>query len=76
MASDQFSLRLPKETKCRLEELAQATGRTKAFLALDAIEKYLDIEAWQIRAIQQGIKDVDNGDVTSLENVKKNWGIE
>ena len=27
MASEQFSLRLPKDTKCRLEELAQATGR-------------------------------------------------
>ena len=46
MASEQFSLRLPKETKSRLEELAHATGRTKAFLAIDAIEKYLDIETW------------------------------
>lgn len=76
MASDQFSLRLPKETKSRLEELAQATGRTKAFLALDAIEKYLDIEAWQISAIQQGIKDVDSGDTISIESVKKDWGVE
>lgn len=76
MASDQFSLRLPKETKSRLEELALATGRTKAFLALDAIEKYLDMEAWQICAIQQGIKDVDNGEVVSLEDIKKDWNIE
>ena len=76
MASDQFSLRLPKETKSRLEELAQATGRTKAFLALDAIEKYLDIEAWQIGAIQQGIKDIDSGDTISIDSVKKDWGIE
>lgn len=76
MASDQFSLRLPKETKSRLEELAQATGRTKAFLALDAIEKYLDIEAWQISAIQQGIKDIDSGDTISIDSVKKDWDIE
>ncbi len=76
MASDQFSLRLPKETKSRLEELAIATGRTKAFLALDAIEKYLDMEAWQICAIQQGIKEVDEGASVSLEDVKKDWRIE
>ncbi len=75
MASEQFSLRLPKETKQQLEELAQATGRTKAFLALDAIEKYLDVEAWQIQAIQKGLKDADNGDVVDIDDIKKEWGI-
>ena len=75
MASEQFSLRLPRETKSRLEELAHATGRTKAFLAIDAIEKYLDIEAWQISAIQDGIKDIDNNESVSIEDVKKDWGI-
>lgn len=76
MASEQFSLRLPKDTKSRLEELAQATGRTKAFLALDAIEKYLALEAWQICAIQQGVKEVNENDTVSLDDVKKDWEIE
>ena len=76
MASDQFSLRLPKDTKNRLEELAKATGRTKAYLAIDAIEKYLDIEAWQIAAIQQSLRDVDNNETVSIEEVKKDWHIE
>lgn len=76
MASDQFSLRLPKDTKNRLEELAKATGRTKAYLAIDAIEKYLDIEAWQIAAIQQSLRDVDNNETISIEEVKKDWDIE
>ena len=76
MASDQFSLRLPKDTKNRLEELAKATGRTKAYLAIDAIEKYLDIEAWQIAAIQQSLRDVDNNGTVSIEEVKKDWDIE
>ena len=76
MASDQISLRLPKDTKNRLEELAKATGRTKAYLAIDAIEKYLDIEAWQIAAIQQSLRDVDNNETVSIEEVKKDWDIE
>ena len=75
MVSEQFSLRLPEGTKSRLEELAVATGRTKAFLAIDAIEKYLDIESWQIRAIQDGIKDIDEGKVLPIKDVKKDWGI-
>lgn len=75
MASEQFSLRLPEGTKSRLEELAAATGRTKAFLAIDAIEKYLEIESWQIRAIQDGIKDIDEGKVLPIEDVKRDWEI-
>ncbi len=76
MSSEQFSIRLPKDIKYQLEKLAQATGRTKAFLALDAIEKYLALESWQISAIQQGIKDVDNGKVVSIDKIKSDWNLE
>lgn len=76
MATEQFSLRLSKETKAELEELAKATGRSKAYLAQDAIKKYLEIEAWQIRAIQEGLKDVEAGRVVPEEEVKRMWGIE
>jgi len=75
MASEQFSMRISKETKEKLESLAKATGRSKAFIAIEAIEKYCDLEAWQISAIQRGIKDMDEGRFVSLEEVKKEWGI-
>jgi len=76
MASEQFSLRLSKKTKDMLQKLADATGRTKAFLAQDAIERYLEIESWQIKSIQDGIKAVDEGNVVSLEDIKQEWNIE
>ena len=74
--AEQFSLRLPKGTKERLQQLADATGRTKAFLAQDAIEKYLDLEAWQIASIQEGIKAADEGQVVSYKDIKQEWGLE
>ena len=73
--AEQFSLRLPKGTKERLQELADATGRTKAFLAQDAIERYLELESWQIKAIQEGLKAVDEGKVVLLENIKDEWKL-
>ena len=76
MISEQFSLRLSKKTKDMLQELADATGRTKAFLAQDAIERYLEIESWQIKSIQEGIKNVDKGNVITLEDIKQEWDIE
>lgn len=76
MTSEQFSLRLSKKTKDMLQALADATGRTKAFLAQDAIERYLELESWQIKSIQEGIKNVDDGHTISIENIKEEWGIE
>lgn len=73
---EQFSMRLPKNTKDQLQQLAEATGRTKTYLALDAIEKYLALEAWQIGAIQDGIKDIDNVKFKDINEVKKDWEID
>ena len=73
--AEQFSLRLPKGTKDRLQELADATGRTKAFLAQDAIERYLELESWQIQAIQDGVKAVDDGKIVSYKEIKEEWGL-
>ena len=71
-----FSLRLPNEIKEKLQKLADATGRTKTFLAQYAIEKYLDTESWQINAIQEGIDAIENGQTISYEDVKKEWDLE
>lgn len=73
---EQFIMRLPKDTKERLQQLAEATGQTKAYLALDAIEKYLDLESWQIGAIQEGIKDIEDGKFKDIKDVKKDWEID
>ena len=73
--AEQFSLRLPKNTKDRLQALADATGRTKAFLAQDAIERYLELESWQIKAIQEGLSDVDEGRVVPYNKIKEEWGL-
>ena len=68
-----ISLRLPEETKTKLELLADATDRNKSTLVLEAIDNYLDIQSWQIAAIQEGLKQADNGEFISYENVKAKW---
>ena len=75
MTSEHFSLRLSKSTKQKLDELAKATGRSKAFLALDAIERYLEVEAWQINAIKEGICEAENNKTVSIDDIKADWKI-
>lgn len=50
-----LSVRVSPQVKEELEKLADATGRTKSFLTAEAIQRYLELEAWQIKAIKKAV---------------------
>ena len=50
-----MSVRLSEDLSEQLEALAKATGRTKSFLAGQAIRDFINREAWQIAETQQAI---------------------
>lgn len=71
-----MSVRLPDELTGQLDALAVATGRTKSFLAGQAIRDFLDREAWQIAEIQQAISEADAGDFASdveVNTISAKW---
>lgn len=57
-----LTLRVPVEVKQQLDKLADATHRSKSWLAGEAIQRYLDLEAWQIGEITQALTEADAGD--------------
>jgi RHH-type transcriptional regulator, rel operon repressor / antitoxin RelB len=63
--SSVLTLRLSNDTKDKLDKLAKATQRTKSFLAAEAINRYLEIEAWQIAEIEQAMIEADHEDFAS-----------
>ncbi len=54
-----LNVRIPKSLGLKLEAVARATDRTKSFVAVKALEQYLETESWQIRDIQEGIREAD-----------------
>ncbi|MDD1964516.1 ribbon-helix-helix protein, CopG family [Pseudomonas putida] len=64
-----MSLRIPDELAETLASLAKATGRSKSFLAIDALREYLSREAWQIAEIQKAVAEADAGDFATDEEV-------
>jgi len=69
-----LSVRVPCEVRDQLEELADATGRTKSFLAAKAIESYLIAQAWQIKAIEKAVKKADSKNATFIDHEQvANW---
>jgi RHH-type transcriptional regulator, rel operon repressor / antitoxin RelB len=68
--SSVLTLRLNNNTKDKLDKLANATQRSKSFLAAEAINRYLEVEAWQISEIELAMNEADQGDFASEAQVK------
>ena len=57
-----MTLRLDPGILRRLDQLAQATDRSKAWLAAQAVKTYLDLNEWQIKAITGAVARADRQD--------------
>lgn len=65
METSVLTLRVNTSVKEKLDQLAAATHRSKSFLAAEAIDRYLEIEAWQIKEINLALQEADRGDFAS-----------
>jgi len=65
METTTLTLRVSIEMKERLDKLADATHRSKSYLAGEALRQYIDLESWQIGEIQQALKEADANDFAS-----------
>ena len=63
-----MTIRLPIESMDRLDILAKATERSRAYLAAKAIDQYLDTQEWQIQAIKEAVEEADSSDAKFLEH--------
>lgn len=68
-----ISVRVSTITAERLEKLAQSVDRSKSYLAAEAIEEYLETHEWQVKAIQEGLKEIERGDLIDFSDVRKQW---
>lgn len=60
-----MTIRLDDDTRDRLDVLAEATHRSKSFLAAEAIRTYVDTNEWQVAEILAGVKEADAGEFAS-----------
>ncbi len=77
MPSTTFTVRVEPEVKKRLEKLAKSTGRTRSFLAAEALNEYLDVNEWQVAGVKRAIASLDRGEGVSHQEVKdwvNSWG--
>ena len=76
--STTMTIRLEVEVRDRLDQLAEATRRSKSFLAAEAIRAFVENNEWQIREIRAALREADAGDFASDKDVaalSRKWKV-
>jgi predicted transcriptional regulator len=77
MPSTTFTIRVDQADKARLEALARSTGRSRSFLAAEAISEYLAVNEWQTAGTRAAMSELDRGEAISHAAVRdwvESWG--
>ena len=61
--------RIDKSVSERLDALSKSTARSRSFLIAEAVKAYVDEQAWQIEAIEEGVTAANRGEFASDEKV-------
>lgn len=59
--SSVVSVRISPDLNEKLEKLANATKRSKSFLAAEAIEDFVRYESWKVEVVEQSIREHEAG---------------
>ena len=65
------SVRLDKEANSRLLKLAKDSDRPLSWHIEQAVQNYLELKDWQVRKIEEAMKQIEDGDVIPHHVVKK-----
>jgi len=79
--STTLTIRLDEETKERLDRLAESVARSKSYLVTRALQDYLELNEWQVKAIKKAVNKADSpgAKFASHEDVSawlETWGTE
>jgi predicted transcriptional regulator len=70
METTTITIRIPSHIKEELNLLAEATHRSKSWLAADALSRYVELNAWQVAEIQNGLQEAERKDFALEEEVE------
>lgn len=63
------SVRLPRELHEKVLAIATALDRPKSWVIEQAVKDFVEVQAWQLAAIDEGIRAADAGRVVPHEDV-------
>ena len=68
-----ITIPIDAETRNRLTSISKQRECSESQLAAEALRQFLDLQAWQLNAIKQGIKAADEGRLIRHEDMRNKW---
>ncbi len=56
-----FTMRVSDETASKLNQIAEKLDRSRAYMAAEAIEAFVEQQEWQLAEIEAGLAEADRG---------------
>ncbi|MDD5390992.1 MAG: CopG family ribbon-helix-helix protein [Gallionellaceae bacterium] len=69
--SSVLTVRVTDEMKDQMDALAGATGRSRSWIAAEAIRQYVVNEGWQVAEIRKALVEADAGEFVSEEEMQR-----
>lgn len=79
MPDQTITTTIDDETYRYLKKLADSSASSESELVAEAVRIFIEDQFWQIEAIEEGIRQADNGKFASEERVKSTfskWGVD
>jgi len=76
--STTMTIRIEDDVKDRLDHLAEATNRSKSYLAAEAIREFVELNEWQIEETKAALAEAKAGDFASdkeIQALAKKWKV-
>jgi predicted transcriptional regulator len=67
------TIRMDPRTLKRVDGIARAMSRSRAWVINEAIERYLDYEEWFVGAVRRGLKEAKMRDLVEHQAVVRGW---
>lgn len=69
MSKETITFRLDSSKRKALDEIASLLDRDRSYILNEAIESYLEVYSWQVEHIQEGLRQAENGEFATKEQV-------
>jgi len=66
-----FTVRVSDETADKLNQIAEKLDRSRAYMAAEAIEVFVEQQEWQLAEIEAGLAEANRGEFASDDDVAK-----
>lgn len=67
------SVRLEDTMMDRVDDLAKAISRSRSWVINQAVSRFLEYEEWFVKEVQEGLKEVERGEIAPHDDVIKTF---